>query len=86
MKDFANFTGAGVPQDFLAEAQSVAAQMDGKSEGELLRDIYARAVEGKRTGTLTNEQIDAFVARFAPMLDAGKRKQLYKVAEEIKRM
>ena len=86
MKDFANFTGAGVPQDLLAEAQSGAAQMDGKSEGDLLRDISARAVEGKRTGPLTNEQIDAFVARFAPMLDAGKRKKLYKVAEEIKRM
>ena len=86
MKDFASFTGAGVPQEFLSEAQSIAEQMDGKSEAELLRNIYARAVEGKRAGTLTNSEIDAFVAQFAPMLDAGKRKKLYKVAEEIKRM
>ena len=86
MKDFASFTGTGVPQEFLSEAQSIAAQMDGKSEAELLRNIYARAVEGKRAGTLTNSEIDAFAAQFAPMLDAGKRKKLYKVAEEIKRM
>ena len=86
MKDFASFKGTGVSQDFLSEAQTVAAQMDGKSENEILRNIYARAVEGKRAGTLTNEQIDAFVTQFAPILDAGKRKKLYKVAEEIKRM
>ena len=86
MKDFAGYTGGGVPDDLLKEAQAAAAQFDGKNESELIRSIYARAAEGKRAGTLTNEQIDAFCAQFAPMLDAGKRKKLYKVAEEIKRM
>lgn len=86
MKDFAGFTGGGLPQDFLAEAQSVAEQMDGRSDKELLRAIYARAAEGKRAGTLTNAQIDAFVVQFSPMLDDAKRKKLARLAEELKKM
>lgn len=86
MKDFAGYTGGGVPDDLLKEAQAAAAQFDGKNESELIRSIYARAAEGKRAGTLTNEQIDAFCAQFAPMLDAGKRKKLMKLAAELKRM
>lgn len=86
MKDFASYSGGGVPEDFMKEVQSAAAQFDGKNENELIRSIYARAAEGKRAGTLTNEQIDAFCAQFAPMLDAGKRKKLYKLAAELKKM
>ncbi|HIX08692.1 MAG TPA: hypothetical protein H9683_00750 [Firmicutes bacterium] len=86
MKDFAGYTGGGVPDDLLKEAQAAAAQFDGKNESELIRSIYARAAEGKRAGTLTNEQIDAFCAQFAPMLDAGKRKKLMKLAAELKKM
>ena len=37
MKDFASFKGTGVSQDFLSEAQTVAAQMDGKSENEMVK-------------------------------------------------
>ena len=86
MKDFAGYTGGGVPDDLLKEAQAAAAQFDGKNESELISSIYARAAEGKRAGTLTNEQIDAFCAQFAPMLDAGKRKKLMKLAAELKKM
>ena len=86
MIDFAGYTGGGVPDDLLKEAQAAAAQFDGKNESELIRSIYARAAEGKRAGTLTNEQIDAFCAQFAPMLDAGKRKKLMKLAAELKKM
>ena len=74
MKDFAGYTGGGVPDDLLKEAQAAAAQFDGKNESELIRSIYARAAEGKRAGTLTNEQI------------AGKRKKLMKLAAELKKM
>lgn len=86
MKDFANFTGEGGGDDFIAEAGRIAARFDGKSENELLRAIYARAVEGKKNGTLTNAQIDAFCAQLAPMLDAAKRKKLQKIAEELKKL
>ena len=87
MKDFANFTGDGGAQDaFLEEAKKVAASYDGKSENDLLKSIYARAVAGKRSGTLTNEQIDAFYAQFSPMLDGAKRKKLQKIVAELKKM
>ncbi len=86
MKDFASYTGGAVPDDLMKEVQAAAAQFDGKNEGELVRSIYARAAEGKRAGTLTNEQIDAFCAQFAPMLDGAKRKKLFKLAEQLKKM
>lgn len=87
MKDFASYTGSGsVPEDLLRDVQAAVQQYDGKNEAELIRTIYARAAEGKRAGTLTNEQIDAFCAQFAPMLDGVKRRKLMKLAEELKRM
>ena len=87
MKDFASYTGSGsVPEDLLRDVQAAAQQYDGKNEAELIRTIYARAAEGKRAGTLTNEQIDAFCAQFAPMLAGVKRRKLMKLAEELKRM
>ena len=83
MKDFASFTGK---DDLAKEVERAAAAYDGKGENELLRSIYARAVEGKRSGTLTNAQIDAFYAQFAPMLDGAKRKKLQKLVAELKKM
>ncbi len=81
--DFASYT----PKEGLTEEESeVLAAYGGKSEGEILRAVYERAAEGKRNGTLSNEQIDAFCAQIAPMLDAAKRKKLKKIAEKLKSM
>lgn len=87
MDDFASFCARrsdGNPTDWEKEAQDLAAKYNGKNENELIRDIYARAAEGKRCGTLTNEQIDAFYHQFAPMLDSGKRKKLQKLVSQLK--
>lgn len=89
MNDFASYNGGKEPktqEEWIDEAQKVAGSMKGKSEGDILKTIYARAAEGKRNGTLTNEEIDAFYRQFSPMLDAGKRKRLQKLVEELKRM
>ena len=89
MKDFASYDGGKKEmsqEEWLAEAQRIAAGYQGKSESDLLRAIYVRAVEGKRNGTLTNAQIDAFYAQFAPMLDGAKRKKLQKIIEQLKKM
>ncbi len=91
MNDFASYSkGKGETDrketDWNKEAEAVVNAYRGKSEADLLRAIYARAVEGKRNGTLTNEQIDEFYRRFSPMLDAAKRKRLKKLVEELKRM
>ncbi len=88
MNDFASFTPKGGKSEeaWIEEAKGIAEAYKGKSEGEILKAIYARAVEGKRSGTLTNEQIDAFYAQFSPMLDGVKRKRLKKLVEELKQM
>ncbi len=93
MKDFASFqsnegkSGANdVAGEWTQEAQKIARNFQGKSERDMLSAIYQRALEGKRNGTLSNEQIDAFYAQFAPMLDGAKKKRLKKVVEELKKM
>lgn len=87
MDDFASFSpGKKTDEAWLNEAEALLKAQNGKSEAELVKEIYARAVEGKRNGTLTNEQIDEFYAQFSPMLDGIKRKRLKKLVEELKRM
>ncbi len=91
MKDFASFQGANEEkeksaQEWLDEAQSLSQAFHGKSENDLMRAIYERAKEGKRNGTLTNEQIDAFCVQLAPLLDGAKRKKLEKIVKSLKEM
>lgn len=86
MDDFASYGGKGQETDWTKEAQKIAAEYHGKGENEMMRDIFARAAEGKKRGTLTNEQIDAFYKQFAPMLDGPKRKKLQKLVEQLKDM
>lgn len=89
MKDFASYSGSdknSTQDEWLKEAQRFASSREGKKESDLMREIYARAVEGKKNGTLTNEQIDAFYAQFSPMLDSAKKKRLQKIVEELKNM
>lgn len=88
MGDFANFNGGknqeSGKEDFMKEAVSAAARYNGKNENELVGEIYARAAEGKRNGTLSNAEIDAFYRQIAPMLDGAKRKKLQKLVEKLK--
>ncbi|MBR7186252.1 MAG: hypothetical protein IKD43_02025 [Clostridia bacterium] len=86
MDDFASFSPKKSDEDWMNEAESVLKAYQGKSEAEILKAIYARAVEGKRNGTLTNEQIDAFYAQFSPMVDGFKRRRLKQLVEQLKKM
>lgn len=89
MDDFANFNGddkgkKSEQEAFMREAAGAAARYHGKSENDLIHEIYARAEAGKRNGTLTNAEIDAFYRQIAPMLDGAKRKRLEKLVEKLK--
>lgn len=86
MEDFANYSKDNKGPDWEKQVQELAARYNGKNEAELLRDIFARAQAGKRDGTLTNEQIDAFYRQISPMLDSGKRKKLQKILSQLKNM
>ena len=85
MDDFGSYTGKE-KVDWTKEAQKAASRYNGRNENELIRDIFSRAAEGKRNGTLTNEQIDLFYSQFSPMLDSAKRKKLKKLIEQLKSM
>ena len=87
MRDFASFTPPeGSDDAWMKEAEEIVKTYAGKGEGEILKAIYARALEGRRAGTLTDAQIDAFCAQLSPMLDGAKRKRLYKLAAELKKL
>lgn len=90
MDDFASFQGTGKGtqgnEDFMKEAHRIAMKYNGRNENELISAIYARAAEGKRNGTLTNEEIDNFYRQISPMVDGAKRKRLNKLIEKLKSM
>lgn len=65
---------------------SLAGKYNGKSQTELLKAIYEEAKKGKEGGTLSNKDIDNFVSMLSPMLDEKKRKILFKVADELKKI
>ena len=90
--DFASYTPKGgkkqeeLPAEEMQGVEEIVSAFRGKTDGEMLKAIYERAVEGKRNGTLTNEQIDAFYAQLSPLLDGMRRKRLQKSVEELKRL
>ena len=64
----------------------IAKNFDGKSQNDLIRAIFKEAEKGKRAGTLTNAEIDNFVALLSPALDFKKRAYLNKIAEDLKKI
>ena len=62
----------------------IAAAYRGKNNKAVLADIVSSAEKGKRAGTLTNAEIDAFYRRFAPMLNFVQRKKLEQIVTQLK--
>lgn len=65
---------------------TLAGRFDGKSQSELIKAIYDEAKRGKEKGTLTDQDIDNFVAMLSPLLDDKKKKLLHKIAVELKKI
>ena len=76
----------GMDKNLYNLVQSLANKFDGKSQTELIKAIYDEAKKGKQKGTLTNSEIDNFVRMLSPILDDKKKKMLYKIAEELKKI
>ena len=64
--------------------KKIAAAYHGRSNADMFRQIIAQAEEGKRNGTLTNEEIDNFYAAFSPMLDSTQSKRLRAIVNKLK--
>ena len=89
MDDFASFNSGkknNAADDLMKEAANAAAKFNGKNENELAGEIFARAAAGKKNGTLTNAEIDAFYKQISPMLNGAQRKKLQKLVEKLKSM
>ncbi len=76
----------GMDPNVFNMVSSLAQKFDGKSQNELLMAIYSEAKRGKQNGTLTNSDIDNFAMMLSPMLDDKKKKLLYKVVNELKKI
>ena len=81
-----NSQGNGVPQGLMNLVSSIASKYDGKNTSELIKAVYDEAKKGKQNGTLSNSDIDNFANMLSPVLDQKKRKTLYKIVEELKRI
>ena len=94
MQDFNEFANSGkkgnsgedLNSDIFNLISSLSGKFDGKSQNELMRAVYDEAKRGKKNGTLKNSDIDNFVSMLSPILDDDKRKMLYKIANELKKI
>lgn len=83
---YTNETGDDVKITAERLTKQIAAAYRGQSNKNVLADIISSAEKGKRDGTLTNEEIDAFYRQFSPMLNFVQRKKLAQIIEQIKRI
>ena len=87
MEDFNNFAKNNKPEgDIFKKFTEIASKFDGKSQEELLKEIYKETLKGKQNGTLTNADIDRFSQMITPFLDEKKTKILEKVVKELKKI
>lgn len=97
MKDFKSFSdgrdgkgnspGGGFENDKgVNMIKKVAAGMQGKSSGDIMRAVIEEAERGKRAGTLTNADLDNFYNLMAPTLDGFKRQKLKSIIARLKRI
>lgn len=97
MKDFKSFsdgrneknnpTDSGFENDKgVNMIKKVAADMQGKSSGEIMRAVIEEAERGKRAGTLTNADLDNFYNLMAPGLDGFRRQKLKSIIARLKRI
>ena len=67
-------------------AKRIARTYNGKSNASRLQNILAEAEKSKRAGTLSNAEIDAFYAQFAPMLNPAQQSALKGIIEKLKKL
>ncbi len=78
--------GESSQQSIINLVTKLASKYDGKNTNELIMAIYNEAKKGKQNGTLSNKDLDNFASMLAPMLDDKKRKMLYKITQELKKI
>ena len=74
------------PQQTADLANFIAKSMNGRSEGQLWRQIIAEAERGKREGRLSNADLDNFYNTISPMVDGARRRKLKEIIARLKQI
>ncbi|MGN0807158.1 MAG: hypothetical protein ACI4MN_01750 [Candidatus Coproplasma sp.] len=77
-------TGQGDAQTAANLTAEIVKAFYGKSQKDVWQTILAQAEEGKRAGTLTNDDLDNFYNTVYPLVDGVKRKKLKSIIEKLK--
>lgn len=72
------------PQQAANLAAQIAKAFYGKSQKDVWQTILAQAEQGKRDGTLTNEDLDNFYRTVYPLVDGVKRQKLKSIISKLK--
>lgn len=86
-KSFKNSTNKNTDKSEYFDENDIkrtAQNYQGKSDGELLGDIFKMANEQKANGNLSDEKLKAFADSVSPMLNAEQRARLNGVLEMLK--
>lgn len=80
---FEGFEDSMQAEDIL---RSFSEEYEGKTEREMWTEILSLAKAGRKNGTLSNDDIDAYVQMLLPMLTTEQQKKLFKIAERLKQI
>ena len=64
--------------------RSFSEEYEGKTEREMWTEILSLAKEGRKNGTLSNEDIDSYVQMLLPLLGEDQQKKLLKISQRLK--
>ena len=64
--------------------RSFSEEYEGKTEREMWTEILSLAKEGRKNGTLSNEDIDRYVQMLLPLLGEDQQKKLLKISQRLK--
>lgn len=71
-------------QEIPEDIRSTMEQYEGKSEDELLQDLFAQVDQEKENGGISKESLDAFATQVMPMMDATQRSRMQQVLGMLK--
>lgn len=74
------------PQQAANLAAQIAKAFYGKSQKDVWQTILAQAEQGKKDGTLTNEDLDNFYKTVYPLVDGVKRQKLKSIIAKLKQV
>lgn len=58
-------------------------QYEGKSENELMKQLFSAVEQGKRDGTFSKEALEQFASQVSPMINDEQRQKLQSLMQQL---